>query len=99
MIGMRCVSGRCSSPISADSLAPATLKYLNEMYLMPYACSHHFIIFSIISFVSPYVLVGFVFISSVIGTDSGSPYVAAVEENTIFLDRKSTRLNSSHVSI
>jgi hypothetical protein len=34
--------------------------------------------------VSPYGLVGFVFELSVIGITSGSPYVAAVEEKTIF---------------
>src|SRR5215210_5766129 len=35
------------------------------------------------SFDAPYVLVGRVGASSRIGTDSGSPYVAAVEEKTI----------------
>src|SRR5690625_2204525 len=69
--------------MTADSRAPATLKYLSDTYLISWASSVHFIIFSMISLVSPYVLVGLGVTSSVINPTSASPYVAAEEEKTI----------------
>ena len=37
--GIKCVSGLRSSPISAETSAPAALKYLNIAYFKLYACA------------------------------------------------------------
>ena len=67
----------------AQTITNATLKYLRLIADKPVFASS-VIIRSTANLVSPYGLVGSVFALSVIGITSGSPYVAAVEEKTIF---------------
>ena len=56
--GMRCVSGRWSSPMSPSRSAPAALKYLNAVQRKPWALPHQCSIFSATRFDSPYGLIG-----------------------------------------
>ena len=39
ILGIKCVSGSCHSPVLSSESAPATLKYLKRTDLIPYALS------------------------------------------------------------
>src|SRR3954468_17335145 len=71
-----------SGPSPCLPYAPATLKYRRDAAPRPCATASLVIMWSTASLEAPYGLVGRVGSSSVMGTDFGSPYVAAVEEKT-----------------
>src|SRR6266571_306200 len=81
MVGIRWVSTTCRSPAHwpPDRCAPATLKYRRLTAPRPFirACSASAV--STASLEAPYGLVGLAGADSLIGTDSGSPEVAAHE--------------------
>src|SRR5215471_18391856 len=77
---MMWVSGSWRSPQAP--VPPHALKYRNATTLQPYAAAYHFRTCSNTSLLSPYEFMGSLVWSSGVGVALGTPYTAAVEENT-----------------